>query len=714
MFLSIIVPVYNTENYVEDCVLSLLHQDMNRDQYEIICVNDGSTDNSLKILRQMQREYPNIVILDQCNKGVSEARNAGLRAATGEYVWFVDSDDLIRKNVFGKIQKSLTDEKCDVLSVGLYTFDDKLTADEKNGIENGRITSEYADIAVITHILRREYLIKQECSFQREIAFGEDTLFIYQVMRSFPKEASMREVVYLYRKHEGSATTTDTISIKAKKIKSFGKLLPELLSLYQKDRNDRIADLLMSNLWMDIYTIASMPRRIGNLAIKDLASKGLFPFARPKECTLRKSYATNRIDLVGKVFDYIYTHCTSCAGMETMRLWYTVHGILRGKQSLSAPGKGNVLVMADYRTNNSGNFIASLLELANRLKAEGKRTIFLFPARAQGEYPWAEWLEREGHTVSYLPDGISDIDLYSQLCTIIAKNEISIIHTHFGFYLRFLRKYYKNLGNVCLIVHDHMDFALGHRSITRKLRYYAHAMLYRMNGIVVVSVMKAKDHIYRFAGKNRHWFIPNGLSYRRNSITSKSREEIREELGLSRDERLCLFLGWDMKGKGLDIALQAVNMCRKQNVLLVLGIIGHGSNPDKSKIQHMTNMSGVSASSSWIRFMPSVEDIFAYDRAADVYLSASRKDAFSYGILEAISQNTPVVMSDIEGTSWARAYEKCFVYPVEDANACAKALREAVKVKDSESNAEDVVEQYSIDRWCDRIIDVYKQIDKDF
>lgn len=94
--ITIIVPVYNTENYIETCLKSLISQ--NLDNFEIICINDGSTDNSFDILNKYAKHYGNIKILSQQNQGVSIARNNGLKIAKGDYVMFVDSDDWIEKN----------------------------------------------------------------------------------------------------------------------------------------------------------------------------------------------------------------------------------------------------------------------------------------------------------------------------------------------------------------------------------------------------------------------------------------------------------------------------------------------------------------------------------------------------------------------------------------------------------------------------------------
>ena len=94
---SILVPVYNVENYLKRCLDSLIQQTFKKD-YEIICVNDGSTDNSGLILEEYANKYNNIKIITQENKGLSEARNEGVKHATGKYTLFVDADDFINNN----------------------------------------------------------------------------------------------------------------------------------------------------------------------------------------------------------------------------------------------------------------------------------------------------------------------------------------------------------------------------------------------------------------------------------------------------------------------------------------------------------------------------------------------------------------------------------------------------------------------------------------
>ena len=103
ILLSIIVPVYNVEPFLRKCVESLEQQDLAAERYEVILVNDGSTDHSGEICTELAKQYENIKVIEQENQGVSAARNTGMDAARGKYMMFVDSDDYIEPDVIGRV-----------------------------------------------------------------------------------------------------------------------------------------------------------------------------------------------------------------------------------------------------------------------------------------------------------------------------------------------------------------------------------------------------------------------------------------------------------------------------------------------------------------------------------------------------------------------------------------------------------------------------------
>lgn len=119
MKLSIIIPVYNVEPYIADCLHSIMQQDSTGFELEIILINDGTPDNSIQVVEQLG--YPHIGIVHQDNKGQAAARNRGFEKATGDFIWFIDSDDWISPNAFQLIKDSLSDE-LDALTIGIADY----------------------------------------------------------------------------------------------------------------------------------------------------------------------------------------------------------------------------------------------------------------------------------------------------------------------------------------------------------------------------------------------------------------------------------------------------------------------------------------------------------------------------------------------------------------------------------------------------------------
>jgi glycosyltransferase involved in cell wall biosynthesis len=113
--------MYNVEPYVERCLLSLQAQDISKDEYEIICINDGSPDKSREVVLRLQKEFSNIELIDQENQGVSRARNNGIDKANGKYLMFIDPDDYVTKNSLGRIITKAETNSAQVVFLG-FTF----------------------------------------------------------------------------------------------------------------------------------------------------------------------------------------------------------------------------------------------------------------------------------------------------------------------------------------------------------------------------------------------------------------------------------------------------------------------------------------------------------------------------------------------------------------------------------------------------------------
>jgi glycosyltransferase involved in cell wall biosynthesis len=122
--LSIIIPIYNVELYIAKCLDSVLRQDIDSDEYEIICINDGSPDNSKDVAMRFAAKYSNIIFIDQENQGVSVARNRGLEIAKGDYIAFVDPDDMIYENSLKPVLERAYKDNIDVLYLNLQLYNE--------------------------------------------------------------------------------------------------------------------------------------------------------------------------------------------------------------------------------------------------------------------------------------------------------------------------------------------------------------------------------------------------------------------------------------------------------------------------------------------------------------------------------------------------------------------------------------------------------------
>ena len=369
----------------------------------------------------------------------------------------------------------------------------------------------------------------------------------------------------------------------------------------------------------------------------------------------------------------------------------------------------NVLITAYFKAACSGNFINSLLALADKGTARGHGFTFLFPLKDDGgECGWADYMRGFGYEVLMYNEYQPTEETEKMLFELIDDKKIDLIHTHFSCLNNILLWNKEIHKKVKIIFHDHMDYVARKPVWPQIKKQLKVSKRYREYGLGVISVMKRKHRFYFLTPKR--WYIPNGITFRRNVDVSLSRESERESLGLAEDEKLVLFMGWDAYGKGLDIAIKSVTQLRSAGKKIVLGVVGLGDRPAPEQLERIRNDIGFDPCREGVRFLGNREDMFALHRAADVFLSASRKDAFSYSILEAISQNVPVVSSNISGTRWCLKYSKSFTYPVNDHEKCAHLISKAVELRDEPSNSKEITDKYNIDVWCDRVLRVYEQM----
>lgn len=219
-FLSVIVPAYNVEQYIEKCLNSIIYS--KSEKVEIIIIDDGSKDSTGKICDNYAKEYEDIKVLHVENGGLSKARNIGIKEAQGEYLLFLDSDDFLSKNALTNIINELEQRKVDVL-IGLYnnyyinsdeteSCDYQLDIESINGCTGEKLISILLSLGTYDwyawlNIVNREFLIKNNLYFKEGYYF-EDVIWTPQVLYYAESVSGMNFHFYNYTRNRGGSITT--------------------------------------------------------------------------------------------------------------------------------------------------------------------------------------------------------------------------------------------------------------------------------------------------------------------------------------------------------------------------------------------------------------------------------------------------------------------------------------------------------------------------
>ncbi len=221
--LSVIVPMYNVAPFVEKCIRSMENQDIPREEYEIICVNDGSTDLTRDYIFRFQNEYGNIKLIEQDNQGVSKARNKGIEMATGQYLLFVDADDYISENTFDIILKNIILSNAQVSFLG-YTILNEDNTIQTHVLYGEHLSQIHPGIAAY-HLARgdgradpdrswailmeRDFIIHNNLRYLPDVPYLEDGEFIARVLCLAEKCIFDPISIYFRTNRPGSATNSN-------------------------------------------------------------------------------------------------------------------------------------------------------------------------------------------------------------------------------------------------------------------------------------------------------------------------------------------------------------------------------------------------------------------------------------------------------------------------------------------------------------------------
>lgn len=257
--ISIIIPVFNAENFISTCLESILYQDFK--DYEIILINDGSTDKSGEICERYKEKDGRITVIHKSNEGVSIARNSGIKLAKGEWILFCDSDDQLSSNCLNVFYKASKFD-FDLISTS-YSIIKTKEIIEFDTHPNIFSSLDYAKLLLTNYkgeyqgylwckLFRRNIIINNTLEFDPNISYNEDRLFIFQYLTMLSNQIIyLNEITYFYNQLNSGAMNSIQSNRGYKKFQTdliaFIKIKKIIKSWYHKDLNKLINDRIYSS-----------------------------------------------------------------------------------------------------------------------------------------------------------------------------------------------------------------------------------------------------------------------------------------------------------------------------------------------------------------------------------------------------------------------------------------------------------------------------------
>lgn len=221
--LSFILPCYNVERYIADCLDSLYSQGLSEEEFEVICVNDCSTDGTRSIIVECLQKHSNLILIDhEQNLTAGGARNTGIKSANGEYIWFVDPDDIVVPNSAAIVYGMAKEKDVDVLMFNYETIDETNRCIKKDisfpdsDILEGQdyvvkyFANHFSRLSIVWRCLFRSSFLKEKDLWYPRIKKAQDVSFLWKAVLVAKRVASVSGVYYSYRRNPHSITKIKT------------------------------------------------------------------------------------------------------------------------------------------------------------------------------------------------------------------------------------------------------------------------------------------------------------------------------------------------------------------------------------------------------------------------------------------------------------------------------------------------------------------------
>ena len=250
--LSIIVPVYGVEKYIDKCLDSLVKQSLK--EIEIIVVNDGTKDNSQKIIDKYVKKYPDkIKSYIKENGGQGSARNYGLKKTTGEYIGYVDSDDFVEKDMYKKLYNKAKENNYDIVVCGNYNVSEDYQNKNIDAFINNYNTDLenifFGKMAVWNKIYKRDILIKNKLEFKEKVWY-EDLAFTLKAIMNSNTFAFIDEPLYDYLIREGSTMNNSNVQRNLEILDAFNDILSYIQHNKKEEYFNKIEFLAIDHIYI--------------------------------------------------------------------------------------------------------------------------------------------------------------------------------------------------------------------------------------------------------------------------------------------------------------------------------------------------------------------------------------------------------------------------------------------------------------------------------
>lgn len=263
---SVIVPIYNVEKYLEKCINSLLSQTL--EDIQIILVNDGSKDNSGNIAKEYEKNNKNrIIYVEKENGGLSDARNYGLKYATGDFIAFLDSDDYIEKNAYEEMYNKAIEENADYVECDfIWEFPNKIRVDKQYPYKNKKEMLSFVRVVAWNKLIKRQLIIDNNLEFPKGLRY-EDIEFTYKLIPFVNKFAYVDKPFIHYVQREGSIA-----NVQNERTAEIFTVLDNVIEFYKKNNiYEKYRDELEYNYAR--YLLCSSLKRMCKIKDKTIRKK---------------------------------------------------------------------------------------------------------------------------------------------------------------------------------------------------------------------------------------------------------------------------------------------------------------------------------------------------------------------------------------------------------------------------------------------------------